>query len=61
MKRCVFCGRRLWPLPWARIGWVIQEDGRWTPWHPACFRAATGGVTWLTLTEIQRILDEAQQ
>lgn len=57
MTRCVFCGRRLWP--WQRIGWFATLVGR-RAWHPACLRLATSGVEWLTIAEIQRLLDEAQ-
>ena len=58
MTRCLFCRRRVWP--WQRIGWVIGRG----QWHPDClFAAVTGEAARrpLTGTDIQRILDEAQQ
>jgi hypothetical protein len=54
MTRCVVCHRRIWP--WQHFGLWISEDGFEHAWHRRC-RERMG---YLTLAEIQRILDEVQ-
>lgn len=38
MRRCKFCGRRIWS--W-RIGWLVLSD-RTIYFHPACWEEARG-------------------
>ena len=54
MTRCVFCKKYIWF--WQHRGWLTDYGA----WHPRCWRER-GYPVWLTVTDIQRILDEAQQ
>lgn len=35
MKRCHFCGGRIWP--WQNAGWIWLTEGTVMRWHGRCF------------------------
>ena len=36
MRRCHFCSKVIWPLPWVHYGFWIRPDGSEAHWHAAC-------------------------
>ncbi len=37
MKKCVLCGRLIWPLPWAHVGFWIRANGSEARFHTRCY------------------------
>jgi hypothetical protein len=51
MTRCAFCRRRIWPWPWARIGWLTG----YATWHPRCWPKG------LTINDLKWIVETLRE